>query len=162
MGTTAAGCPAHKHRHPSCKQLLACLCPCASFLAYAVNTKVRIHSITIKGPSDGSGPKLVKLYTNRISLGFSDADSVPCAEQLDLTPKQLEGHPIPLKLTKVSSPCLLAAFLGSLGACRDWGHVSNITVVKPCDCPSQCVWQWHLPCGRVVRSYSSAEPCLPL
>lgn len=63
--------------------------------------KVRIHSITIKGPSD-TGPKVVKLYTNRMSLGFSDADSVPVAQQLELTEKELAGEPVTLKLTKVS------------------------------------------------------------
>jgi hypothetical protein len=39
-----------------------------------------------------------------MSLGFSDADSVPCAQQLDLTPKELAGEPIALKLTKVTHP----------------------------------------------------------
>lgn len=68
----------------------------------AVNQKVRVHNIGIKGPSDGSGPKLVKLFINRHSFGFSDADSVPCAQQLDLSSKDLEqGEPTPLKLTKV-------------------------------------------------------------
>ncbi|KAF6266776.1 galactose-binding domain-like protein [Scenedesmus sp. NREL 46B-D3] len=63
------------------------------------NQKVRVHSITIKGPEE-DGPKVVKLYTNRMSLGFSDADSMPCAQQLDLSPKELAGEPISLKLTK--------------------------------------------------------------
>jgi hypothetical protein len=62
---------------------------------------VRIHNIAFKGPKDGSGPKQVKLFINRHSFGFSDADSMPCAQQLDLTDKELDGEPIPLKLTKV-------------------------------------------------------------
>jgi hypothetical protein len=67
-----------------------------------VNQKVRIHNIGIKGPKeDGTGPKQVKLFINRHSFGFSDADSVPCAQQLDLTAKELDGEPITLKLTKV-------------------------------------------------------------
>lgn len=70
--------------------------------ARAVNQKVRIHSIAFKGPTDGSGPKVVKLFTNRVSFGFGDADAMPCAEQLALTDAQLaEGATIPLKLTKV-------------------------------------------------------------
>jgi hypothetical protein len=32
------------------------------------NQKVRIHSITIKGPEE-DGPKVVKLYTNRCAAG---------------------------------------------------------------------------------------------
>jgi hypothetical protein len=180
------------------------------------NQKVRIHSITIKGPEE-EGPKVVKLYTNRcaavgaqqqahmsaagagqatnmlccaqlqrlvdlhgkaflallgsvlyilavhvaaarialdgvsppagmpccikqqpslklacsvsaalgrrMSLGFSDADSVPCAQQLDLTPKELAGEPIALKLTKVIHPrvawcCAVGAPLLQLNPCR--------------------------------------------
>jgi hypothetical protein len=68
----------------------------------AVNQKVRIHSIAFRGPKDGSGPKLVKLFINRPSFGFSDTDSVPYAQQLVLTDKELDGEPIALKLTKVS------------------------------------------------------------
>lgn len=60
-----------------------------------------MHNIGIKGPKDGFGPKQVKLFINRHSFGFSDADSVPCAQQLDLTDKDLDGEPIALKLTKV-------------------------------------------------------------
>lgn len=62
---------------------------------------MRIHNIAIRGPSDGSGPKQVKLFINRHSFGFSDVDSVPCAQQLELSTKDLEGEPIALKLTKV-------------------------------------------------------------
>lgn len=62
--------------------------------------KVRIHAITITGPED-NGPKVVKLYVNRHSMGFSDADAVPCAQQLELTPTELGGEPVLLKLTKV-------------------------------------------------------------
>lgn len=40
------------------------------------NQAVKLSSITIKGPEDGSAPKIVKLYVNRPSLGFSDTDAV--------------------------------------------------------------------------------------
>lgn len=74
-----------------------------------------MHNIAFKGPTDGSGPKLVKLFTNRHSFGFSDADSVPCVQQLDLTAKDLEGgEPIALKLTKVSGAWGLSGWCGKL------------------------------------------------
>lgn len=82
------------HSHAHLTPLMRPCCP-------AVNQKVRIHNIAFKGPKDGSGPKQVKLFINRHSFGFSDADSMPCAQQLDLTDAQLDGEPIPLKLTKV-------------------------------------------------------------
>jgi hypothetical protein len=72
--------------------------------------KVRLQSITIKGPED-EGPKVVKLYCNRSSLGFSDVDSVPCAEQLTLTPAQLSGEPIPLKPVKFNNLTILSIFI---------------------------------------------------
>lgn len=85
--------------HPQTLSLVAALCTPPP----TVNQKVRIHNIGIKGPKeDGTGPKQVKLFINRHSFGFSDADSVPCAQQLDLTAKDLDGEPVPLKLTKVS------------------------------------------------------------
>jgi hypothetical protein len=68
-----------------------------------------VHNIGIKGPKDGFGPKQVKLFINRHSFGFSDADSVPCAQQLDLTDKDLDGEPIALKLTKVRRHTQLTA-----------------------------------------------------
>lgn len=107
----------------------------------AVNQKVRIHNIGIKGPKDGHGPKQVKLFINRHSFGFSDADSVPCAQQLDLTEKDLDGEPIPLKLTKVSS-C----------SCKVTG---GLVTAQPAASILQKQWSpWFLPCAdvRVVQN----------
>ncbi|WIA08970.1 hypothetical protein OEZ86_011558 [Tetradesmus obliquus] len=89
------------------------------------NQKVRIHSITIKGPEE-EGPKVVKLYTNRMSLGFSDADSVPCVQQLDLTPKELAGEPISLKLTKFNSVTILSILIDSNQSDADTTKVFKI------------------------------------
>lgn len=44
---------------------------------FACPLQVKITGITIKGPDDGSGPRLVKLFTNRNTMGFSDTDSTP-------------------------------------------------------------------------------------
>lgn len=42
-------------------------------------SQVKLSSIVIKGPAE-AGPKTVKLFVNRTSMGFSDVDSVPCAQ----------------------------------------------------------------------------------
>jgi hypothetical protein len=55
----------------------------------------------------------VKLYVNRASMGFSDADSVPCAEQFTLTPAQLEGEPLTLKPVKFGNVDLLTILVDS-------------------------------------------------
>eukprot|EP00775_Hariotina_reticulata_P010262 gene10262-10421_t len=91
------------------------------------NQKVRIHSIVIKGPEE-EGPKLVKLYTNRMSLGFSDADSVPCAQQLDLTSKELAGEAVVLKLTKFNSVNILSILIDSNQSDTETTKVSKIAL----------------------------------
>eukprot|EP00879_Flechtneria_rotunda_P002164 GHRR01002350.1.p1 GENE.GHRR01002350.1~~GHRR01002350.1.p1 ORF type:complete len:168 (+),score=49.19 GHRR01002350.1:184-687(+) len=89
------------------------------------NQKVRIQSITVKGPED-NGPKVVKLYTNRMSLGFSDADSVPVAQQLELTTKELSGEPVTLKLTKFNSVNILSILIDSNQSDADTTKVFKI------------------------------------
>jgi hypothetical protein len=88
-----------------------------------------VHNIGIKGPKDGFGPKQVKLFINRHSFGFSDADSVPCAQQLDLTDKDLDGEPIALKLTKVR---LHARLTAQWLACQQssWGSAAIIVLMQ--------------------------------
>lgn len=68
---------------------VASLCPLTSHTLPA-----KLSSIAIKGPADGSGPKKVKLFTNQPSCGFSDAESLPAAQEFELTPEQLSGEPI--------------------------------------------------------------------
>eukprot|EP00955_Chlamydomonas_euryale_P065898 359394-Chlamydomonas_euryale.AAC.5 len=60
-----------------------------------LSQKSKLSSIAIKGPDDGTGPKSVKLFVNLPSCGFSDAESVPPAQQFELTADQLAGEPIP-------------------------------------------------------------------
>eukprot|EP00798_Chlamydomonas_sp_ICE-L_P004154 gene4154-14252_t len=57
--------------------------------------KVKLHSMIIKGPDGGTGPKTVKLYVNKTSFGFSDVSSIPAAQEFTLTAAQLEGEVIP-------------------------------------------------------------------
>jgi hypothetical protein len=71
---------------------------------------VKLASIVIKGPSD-SGPKSIKLYTNRPSMGFSDIGSVPVAQEFSVSPSQLSGEPIPLKFVKFQGVTLLTIFI---------------------------------------------------
>lgn len=77
----------------------------------AFHTKVRIHSITIKGPSDGTAPRRVKLYVNRASLGFSDVGSLAPAQEFVLTSDQVAGEPVPLKLVKFQHVGMLSVFV---------------------------------------------------
>jgi hypothetical protein len=59
-----------------------------------LNQKSKVSSIAIKGPSDGSGPRRIKLFTNLETCGFSDVESLTPAQEIELTPAQLNGEPI--------------------------------------------------------------------
>jgi hypothetical protein len=58
------------------------------------NQKCKIASIIVKGPSDGTGPKKLKLLTNLTTCGFSDAESITPAQEFELTSAQLNGEPV--------------------------------------------------------------------
>ena len=120
-----------------------------SFLRSAVNQKVRIHNIAFRGPKDGSGPKQIKLFINRHSFGFSDVDSVPCAQQLELTAKDLDGEPIALKLTKVWQQAAAAA-AGATWIVLLYTHAARGGMFKClcCVCES-CI---HMSATGLVRS----------
>lgn len=58
---------------------------------------VKIHSLHILGPEDGSGPKDVKLFINNPTLGFSEADEYPAVQDIELSKANLNGEPIILR-----------------------------------------------------------------
>ena len=64
---------------------------------------MKLHSLLIKATgSTGKGPKLVKLFTNRPSLGFSEAQDDPPVQQFELEESSLEeGATLTLKY----APC---------------------------------------------------------
>jgi len=50
---------------------------------FAFNEAVNLSTVRIKA-QDKSAPRVVKLYVNRVSMGFEDCDSVPCAQAFEL------------------------------------------------------------------------------
>ncbi|GFR46748.1 hypothetical protein Agub_g8373 [Astrephomene gubernaculifera] len=76
--------------------------------------RVKLQGIVIKATDEAKAPKTVKLYTNRPHMGFSDVSSVPCAQQLDLSPAQVaQGATLPLKLVKFTNVEVLSVFIES-------------------------------------------------
>mmetsp|Transcript_4438 Transcript_4438/g.14386 ORF Transcript_4438/g.14386 Transcript_4438/m.14386 type:complete len:151 (-) Transcript_4438:167-619(-) len=62
---------------------------------------VKLHSLIIKAPQDGTGPKTVKIFVNAPSMGFSDASDVVPADVIELSGGDLMGEkPILLKYVK--------------------------------------------------------------
>ena len=46
-------------------------------------SKVKLHSILVNGPSDGRAPAKIKLFANRIGLGFDDCESGAAEQTLE-------------------------------------------------------------------------------
>jgi hypothetical protein len=62
---------------------------------------VKIHSISISGPPERA-PKTVKLFANRISMDFDDADNGVAEQELELSPEQL-GERLELKVRTLAA-----------------------------------------------------------
>jgi len=78
------------------------------------NQVIKLHSIHISGPTDGSGPKRVRLFVNRPSLGFSDATDDASTQDLELSEADLtSADPLPLKFVKFQCVRSLAIFVES-------------------------------------------------
>jgi hypothetical protein len=90
-------------------------------LHFAFNEACNLTTLRIAsgGPS---APKIVKLFVNRVSLGFSDVDNVPCAQVIELKPsdyvEQISGSGvteavIALKTVKFTRTFNLTMFIES-------------------------------------------------
>lgn len=67
------------------------------------NQLVKLHSLKIQAPAD-KGPKVVKIFINQPrTLDFDQAAGNLSVQDLELTPSDLEGNPIPLKFVKFQS-----------------------------------------------------------
>eukprot|EP00912_Choanoflagellata_sp_UC4_P001241 UC4_evm2s776 len=85
---------------------------------------VKIHSLRILAPEDGSAPMSVKIFANpKSSLDFDDAERIEPTEQLSLSQKHAEGELIPLKFVNFQSVTSLTIFFES-----NQGDVDNTAV----------------------------------
>ncbi|GBF93167.1 hypothetical protein Rsub_05898 [Raphidocelis subcapitata] len=131
-------CLNEKHGHPASNALkqgyreddgLFCESDTDEQLLFNIpfHQKVKVQSIAIKGPSDGTGPKSVKIYVNRASMGFSDVDSVPAAHSVELTAAQIEaGEPVVLKLAKFGNVTQISVFVEDN---QDGGETTRVSKI---------------------------------
>ncbi|KAL6767327.1 PIT1 [Auxenochlorella protothecoides x Auxenochlorella symbiontica] len=56
-------------------------------------------------------PRSVKLFVNRPTIGFSEAADTAGQADVELTPAQAAGEPIPLKLVKFQRVSVLTIFV---------------------------------------------------
>ncbi|CAG8779235.1 2648_t:CDS:2, partial [Racocetra fulgida] len=65
------------------------------------NQAVKLHSIKLVAKDIEQAPKTIKLYANRINIGFDETDSTEETQLLQLTPKDYEENAIiPLRFVK--------------------------------------------------------------
>ncbi len=63
-------------------------------------------------PDEGEAPTTIKLYINRDSLGFSDAEDIEATQTLNLSPEDLQpGKVSPLKFVKFQRVSSLSVFV---------------------------------------------------
>lgn len=59
---------------------------------------MKIHSLVIKAPEEGSGPQRVKLFVNHPTVDFSEAAESNGTQILDLDSETVKnGHPVSLR-----------------------------------------------------------------
>lgn len=66
----------------------------------------KLRSIVIAAPNDENAPKHVKLFTNRPTIGFSEAEEEGPVQAFELTEENLAGQPVQLKYALVPLPAL--------------------------------------------------------
>lgn len=61
------------------------------------NTATKLRSIVVSAADDGHAPKNIKLFTNKPTIGFSEAEDEKAVQEFDLSPGQVSGQPLTLK-----------------------------------------------------------------
>ena len=88
---------------------------------------VKLTSISIKAPDADTAPRRVRLFVNRPSIGFAEAESDPAAAEFELTAEAAaEGTPQVLKVAKFTSVNSIAIFFAdNLGG----GEVTRVSAI---------------------------------
>lgn len=85
---------------------------------------VNLSGICLKGPDDGTAPKSVKIFTNKLSLGFEDASDAVPIESVELTEEQaVGGQPIPVRFVKFQNIKSLQIFVSE----NNGGDVTKVS-----------------------------------
>mmetsp|Transcript_22019 Transcript_22019/g.36467 ORF Transcript_22019/g.36467 Transcript_22019/m.36467 type:complete len:174 (-) Transcript_22019:204-725(-) len=90
-------------------------------------TAIRLHSIAIQAPSDGSAPASLKFFINRPNIGFDEASSETPVQEIQLTPENIlpGAPPIQLKFVRFQTVQSLTIFIA-----ENMGDVEQTCVQK--------------------------------
>jgi hypothetical protein len=62
---------------------------------------VRVSSIAVAAPPGSAAPRTLRLFVDRPSLGFAEAEADPPAQEVVLTPADVAaGTPVPLRAAR--------------------------------------------------------------
>merc|ERR1719197_1052065 len=72
---------------------------------------VKLQGLVVAAPNNGSGPKTVKLFINRLNITFDDVDDLNETQAVTLTADQLEGKASELKFVKFQNVHNITVFI---------------------------------------------------
>lgn len=100
-------------------------------VSLAFNQAVRIHSLRFRSPTDGRGPKTIRLFINRSStMDFDEAARLEPTQTLILTPTDLaENKPIPLRFVKFQNITNLTLFIQDNQGGTDTTAIAHLDVI---------------------------------
>mmetsp|Transcript_15145 Transcript_15145/g.29437 ORF Transcript_15145/g.29437 Transcript_15145/m.29437 type:complete len:165 (-) Transcript_15145:1050-1544(-) len=94
---------------------------------FAFSEKVKLTSMNIVAPKNEMRPSHIKLFTNQVSVGFEDIDSIPAALEMDLEDEDVaEGKIIPLRVVKFNKLDSVTLFVES----SEGGDIAALSSVK--------------------------------
>merc|ERR1711920_190532 len=77
----------------------------------AFTTPVKLYSICIKAPANA--PSELRLFSNRASMAFDDAEGVQPTQVITLSRGDMTGNPVPVQYVKFQNVSTLSIFVPS-------------------------------------------------
>lgn len=99
-------------------------------MSFTFSQMVKLHSIKVKGPTDGSAPKDMKLFINQPSmLDFDGARDGNALQELEFTAEDVqEGNIIPLKFVKLQTVNNITLFFPNNQGDEETTKIQNIVL----------------------------------
>lgn len=105
-------------------------------LTITFNQAVKVHSLKIRGPSDGSAPKTIKIFANQPNeVDFDSGERMEAVQKLELTPEDVSGEKvISLRYVKFQNVSNLVVFVVDNQGGEEITKVEYIKVIGvPCN-----------------------------
>lgn len=103
----------HKNAFEDNPSVLESDCDEQLMLTIAFNQPVKVHSMKIRAPSDGTGPKTIKLFANQPNqVDFDGGERMEAVQKFVLQPEDVTGEKlIPLRFVKFQNVTNLVMFV---------------------------------------------------